>query len=66
MIKISYDSEGDTLEIRFSEGAVKESEYIEKTGFVVDYDKEGNITAIEIMSFSKKVSKDELLEAVAM
>jgi uncharacterized protein YuzE len=66
MIKISYDSEGDTLEIRFSEGEVKESEYIEKTGFVVDYDKKGNITAIEILSFSKKVTKDELLEAVGM
>jgi len=66
MIKISYDKEGDILEIRFSDEQVKESEYMKKTGFVVDYDKNGNIAAVEILSFSKKVAKDELLEAIAV
>jgi len=66
MIKISYDKEGDILEIRFSEKQVKESEYIKKTGFVVDYDQDGNIAALEILSFSKRASRDELLEAVAI
>jgi len=66
MIKISYDKEGDVLEIRFSEKQVKESEYMKKTGFVVDYDEDGSIAALEILSFSKRVSRDELLEAVAM
>jgi len=66
MIKISYDKEGDVLEIRFSEKQVKESGYMKKTGFVVDYDEDGSIAALEILSFSKRVSRDELLEAVAM
>ena len=66
MIKISYDKEGYVLEIRFSEKQVKESEYMKKTGFVVDYDEDGSIAALEILSFSKRVSRDELLEAVAM
>jgi len=66
MIKVSYDKEGYVLEIRFSEKQVKESEYMKKTGFVVDYDEDGSIAALEILSFSKRVSRDELLEAVAM
>jgi len=66
MIKISYDKEGDVLEIRFSEKQVKESGYMKKTGFVVDCDEDGSIAALEILSFSKRVSRDELLEAVAM
>jgi uncharacterized protein YuzE len=66
MIKISYDKEGDVLEIRFSEKQVKGSEYMKKTGFVVDYDEDGSIVALEILSFSKRVAGDELLEAVAM
>jgi len=66
MIKVSYDKEGDVLEIRFSEKQVKESEYMKKTGFVVDYDEDGSIAALEILSFSKRVSRDEHLEAVAI
>ena len=30
MIKISYDKEGDILEIRFSDEQVRESEYMKK------------------------------------
>lgn len=66
MIKISYDKDGDILEIRFSENAIQESEYIEKSGFIVDYDKNSNIVAVEITSFSKRVSRDELAEAIAV
>lgn len=66
MIKISYDKDGDLLEIRFSENEIVDSEYIEKSGFVIDYDKNNNIVAVEIVSFSKRVSKDELVEAIAV
>ena len=66
MIKISYDNEGDVLEIKFSENPILDSEYIEESGLVLDYDKSRNIVAVEIMSFSKKVSKDKLLEAISI
>ncbi len=66
MIKISYDKEGDVLEIRFADKKIKESEYVDKSGLVLDYDGSGNIVAVEIISFSKKVSKDETAEAIAM
>jgi uncharacterized protein YuzE len=66
MIKISYDKEGDVLEIRFSESAISDSEYVEESGLVLDYDKDNNIVAVEIMSFSKRVSKEELTETIAI
>ena len=66
MIKISYDKEGDVLEIRFSENAIDDSEYVEESGLVIDYDKGGNMVAIEIISYSKRVGKEELAEAIAI
>ena len=65
MIKISYDGEGDILEVKFSESPIDSSEYIKESGLVIDYGRTGNIVAIEITSFSKKVGKDKLLEAIA-
>lgn len=66
MIKISYDKEGDILEIRFSENTIVDSEYLEESGLVLDYNKSNNIVAVEITSFSKRVSKDEVLEAISI
>lgn len=66
MIKISYDKEGDVLEIRFSENAIDESEYVEESGLVLDYDKDNNLVAVELISFSKKVGKDIAEEAFAI
>lgn len=66
MIKISYDKEGDVLEIRFSEKAIDESEYVEESGLVLDYDKDNNLVAVELISFSKRVGKDIAEEAVAI
>ena len=66
MIKISYDKEGDVLEIRFSENEINESEYVKESGLVLDYDKVNNIVAVEIISFSKRVGKEQLSEALAI
>ena len=66
MIQINYDKEGDLLEIRFSASAIKDSEYVKDSGLVLDYDKNGNIVAVEIIAFSKRVSKEELVEAIAV
>lgn len=54
------------MELRFSEKPVDESEYIDKSGLVVDYDKNNNIVAVEIISFSKRVSKEVVDEAIAI
>jgi len=65
MIKISYDSEGDILEIKFSELPVKESEYIKESGIILDYDEKGKIVGVEITSFSKRVEKEETIRALS-
>ncbi|HOO15135.1 MAG TPA: DUF2283 domain-containing protein [Candidatus Marinimicrobia bacterium] len=66
MIKISYDAIGDVLEIKFSEKPIKDSEYIEESGIVVDYDENNNLVAVEIISYSNKVPKKELADALAI
>jgi len=64
MLKISYDKEGDILEIKFSDDPVEESEYVGELGLVVDFAKDRTIVAIEITSFSKRVKKDQTLEVL--
>ncbi|MCK4448625.1 MAG: DUF2283 domain-containing protein [Candidatus Marinimicrobia bacterium] len=66
MIKISYDKEGDVLEIRFSDDAIIDSEYVEESGLVVDYDAHSNIVGLEIISFSKKVKIKQEAEVLAV
>ncbi|MBF0564910.1 MAG: DUF2283 domain-containing protein [Nitrospirae bacterium] len=64
MIKIEYDKDVDILEIMFSESSVHNSECVGETGMVVDYDKDNNIVAVEITSFTKRVSRNEIAETV--
>ncbi|MEN3013533.1 MAG: DUF2283 domain-containing protein [Endomicrobiia bacterium] len=66
MIQINYDKEGDILEIKFSEVPIQESEYLKKSGIVIDYDNEGKIVAIEVLSYSKRVKKETLPELAAI
>jgi uncharacterized protein YuzE len=66
MLKIDYDKEGDILEIKFSDNTIKDSEYIDESGLVIDYDNNDKIVAVEVISFSKRVSKDDFIEALAV
>ena len=64
MIKINYDPEGDILELKFSEETINDSEYINESGLVVDYDGDGHMVGIEIIGFLKKVGQGK--EVMAM
>lgn len=66
MIKISYDRDGDLLEIRFSDKNIKESEYMEQSGIVVDFDESGKLVGVEILSFSKRAAEDSSPVAMAV
>ena len=66
MIKFSYDMETDTLDIKFSDKKIVENEFVEKSGLVIDYDKNNKIVGLEILSFSKKISQNEELKALAV
>jgi len=64
MIKINYDPGGDILELKFSEEAINDSEYVSESGLVVDYDRDGHMVGIEIIGFLKKVGQGK--EVIAM
>ena len=53
MIKISYDEEGDILEIKFSESSISSSEYIEESGLVIDYRNQEPATNRKHKNFDK-------------
>ncbi len=58
-MRVRYDEQVDILYIRFKETPYRESDEI-KEGFIVDYDKDGNVIGIEIMDVSEYLSLDEL------
>lgn len=66
MIKIQYDKQGDILEIKFSDLPIADSEYNKETGLVVDYDAEGKLVGIELISFSKRVKNVQEIENIAV
>ncbi len=53
-MKINYYSETDSLYIDFSSRPSAESEEI-RDGVVLDFDKNGNITGVDIQNASKKL-----------
>jgi uncharacterized protein YuzE len=53
-MKIKYDKETDVIYFRFSDEAISESDE-DKSGIIFDYDKSGNIVAIEVIAASKKM-----------
>ena len=66
MIKFEYDQDGDILEIKFSENEISDSEYIEESGIVMDYDENRNLVGLEIISFSKRVKENIPKEMIAI
>ncbi|MGG6241589.1 DUF2283 domain-containing protein [Nodosilinea sp. AN01ver1] len=53
-MQAKYDSEVDVLRIRWSEAPIDESDE-DKPGFILDYDKDGNIVGLEILNASKRI-----------
>lgn len=58
-MRIRYSEQNDALYIRFRESQYFESDEI-KEGFILDYDKNGNIIGIEILDASDYLDQDEL------
>ena len=51
-MKIKYDKEVDVMNIQFSDAEIFETDE-DKSGVIIDYDKDGNIVEIEILNASK-------------
>ncbi len=60
-MKVKYDNQLDVLRIIFSEKPIAESDE-DKEGVILDYDDEGNIIGIEILSASKKMTNPKIVE----
>ena len=58
-MRIRYDEKVDALYIRLRESEYYESDEI-KEGFILDYDKDGNIIGIEILDASSYLLPSEL------
>jgi len=58
-MRIRYDEKADALYIRLRESKYYESDEI-REGFILDYDKDGNIIGIEILDASSYLLPSEL------
>ena len=58
-MKITFDKEADAVYIWFSTGEFASNKKIDDDT-IIDLDKDGNILGIELLSVSKRISKDFL------
>jgi uncharacterized protein YuzE len=54
-MKVVYDPEVDVLSVVLRDAPVAESDQ-EKSGMILDYDKDGDIVGIEILDASRRVA----------
>ena len=60
-MKITYDPEVDVLRILFNNAPIEESDE-DKSGVILDYDKDGNIVGLEILDASKRLENPRVVE----
>lgn len=60
-MKVTYDPGVDVLHILLSNAAIEESDE-EKSGVIIDYDKNGNVVGLEILDASKRMENPRSLE----
>ncbi|MHB0998851.1 MAG: DUF2283 domain-containing protein [Armatimonadota bacterium] len=60
-MKVIYDPEVDVLRILLNDTEIEESDE-EKAGVIFDYDKDGNIVAMEILDASKRIENPRSIE----
>jgi uncharacterized protein YuzE len=63
-MKTTYDKEADAFTVRFVEATPVESEEV-SPGIVLDYDAEGRIVAMEVLSASRQMAAGALPSAAA-
>ncbi len=54
-MKTHYDRDADALYVRFADGKIAESEEV-SPGVVIDFDAEGRIVALEVLSASRHLA----------
>ena len=60
-MKVTYDPETDILRVIFSSAPVNESDE-DKPGVIIDYDRAGNVVALEILDASKRTDNPRAVD----
>jgi uncharacterized protein YuzE len=60
-LRVKYDPNVDVLSIVLSDAPVEESDE-DKPGIILDYDKQGNVVALEILDASKRMGNPMSVE----
>ncbi len=60
-MKVTYDPEVDVLRIVLSSRPVEESDE-DKPGIILDYDQDGNIVGLEVLSASKRIENPRSID----
>ena len=60
-MKVYYDPEVDVLRILFSNKPIEEGDE-NKSGVIIDYDKNGNIVGLEVLEASKNMENPRSVE----
>ncbi len=60
-MKITYDPEVDVMRIIFSSAPIEESDE-EKSGVILDFDKDGNVVGMEILDASRRIENPRTVE----
>jgi uncharacterized protein YuzE len=58
---VTYDPEVDVLRIIFRNAPIEESDE-DKPGVILDYDKDGNLVGIEVLSASRRVENPRAVD----
>ena len=61
-MKVSYDSETDTLSIIFRPDVPVAESDEPRSGIVIDYDEQDNLVSIEILDASERVAEADRVE----
>lgn len=60
-MKVSYDAQVDVLSIEFNDHPIEQSDE-DKPGVIIDYDKDGNIVALEVLDASTRMTNPRSVE----
>ena len=60
-IKVLYDTQVDVIKIVLSNERIEESDE-EETGFIFDYENNGNVVSIEILNASHRIENPRIFE----